>query len=411
MNTRKYDVAFYRFDQWPDSDSCWSLSTGPDGRIYAAACVELIDGSSVCLTRYNDRTDAIDYLLEMDRAVGDLRDSGRATQCKIHYSFAPDVRDGVLYMATHLSGPPKGEKAFSPWQSWYAEKMFRGAVLLAYDTGSDKVLRHNMFIPKQGCRCLCLDQEHNLLYALSYPLDHFIVHDLKTGESHDMGRIGSVNCQAIFLDRLNRALFADDQGYLVRYDHANRKLERLLLRLPHEHFQTGWHSVLYDAVASPDNECVYFIPWIADPHLIRYTPHKKGPGVMEDLGRLTQERDVTIPMNTYLNHCGGLVFGTDGQLYVVASKWEKDFPVPLGRDMPAYGSVLRIDPETGSRTEVARLKRPLPEGSGHYVSRGARDKKGNLFFGHVGSVPVGFFRMEMNAGKGEKHHLPLRMWG
>jgi len=411
MENRKYDTAFYRFNKWPDSDACWSLSTGPDGRIYAAACVEITPGSTVYLTRYNDQTNSIDYLLEMDKALGDPRDSGRATQCKIHYSFVPDSRNGILYMATHLSGPPKGRASFSPWHSWYGNEMFRGSVLLAYDTSADKALWHDLMIPKQGCRCLCFDQKHDLFYALSYPLDHFIVYDLATRESYDMGRIGSVNCQAIFLDRFNRAVFADDQGYLVRYDHTNRKLERLFLRLPHEHFQTGWHSVLYDAVASPDNERVYFITWIADSHLIRYTPQEKGPGILEDMGRLTQERDPTVPMSTYQNHCGGLVFGNDGMLYMVAAKWERDFPVPLTRDIPAYGSVLRIDPETGSRSEVAKLRRPSPEGSGHYVSRGARDRNGDIFFGHVGTVPVGFFKMKMNVEEGRDNHLPLRIWG
>jgi hypothetical protein len=32
-----YTSRWYQFTEHPESDSCWSLSTGPDGRIYAGA--------------------------------------------------------------------------------------------------------------------------------------------------------------------------------------------------------------------------------------------------------------------------------------------------------------------------------------------------------------------------------------
>jgi len=113
-----YPVAWHPFMFHPKSDSCWSLSVGPDGRIYAAACCEHSPGETVVPVRYNEETDAVEPLFEMDRVVDDPRDSGRATQCKIHYSFVPSMGDGVLYMATHLSGPPIDRPAYSPWMSW-----------------------------------------------------------------------------------------------------------------------------------------------------------------------------------------------------------------------------------------------------------------------------------------------------
>ena len=406
------DISFYRYDNWPKSDSCWSLSTGPDGRIYAAACVECTPGSAVCVTRYNEAKDAIDYILEVDKAVDAPRDSGRATQCKIHYGFAPSPRDGILYMATHLSGAPIGHKFYNPWYSWHRPEVFRGSALIAYDTASDKVLWYDTMLPKEGCRCLCYDDQRDWLYSLTYPRDHFVVYDLKTRTRRDVARIGSVNSQAIFLDARRRAYTADDQGYLVRFDPDRGRLETLPLRLPHEHFQTGWHSVLYDAVASPDHKYVWLVTWIADPHLIRYEPDAGPYGKIEDFGRLTQERDTTLPINTFINHAGGLVFGCDGMLYVVASRWREDNQSEgkQGRKLDGYGAVLRVDPQTGSREEVGRLLRPPPDGTGFYVSRAGRDRNGDLFFGNVGTTPVGFFRMRMNA-KRKDAHLPLRMWG
>src|SRR5580704_15493422 len=105
LDETPYPVKWYPFTGHPDSDTCWSLSVGPDGRIYAAACAESVPGGVVKPVRYNEQRDDLDYLFNLAEKVDDPGDSGRASQCKIHYSFAPSMHDGVLYMATHLSGP------------------------------------------------------------------------------------------------------------------------------------------------------------------------------------------------------------------------------------------------------------------------------------------------------------------
>jgi hypothetical protein len=104
-DSHPYKVRWYEFTEHPDSDTCWSLSVGPDGRIYASACAEGVPGGVVKVVRYNEKKDGLDYLFSLDEKVQDPGDSGRASQCKIHYSFAPSMHDGMLYMATHLSGP------------------------------------------------------------------------------------------------------------------------------------------------------------------------------------------------------------------------------------------------------------------------------------------------------------------
>ena len=189
-----FKAHWHQFTSHPNSDSCWSLSAGPDGRIYAAACSEHLPGERVILVRYDDERDSLEYLLEMDKAVDDPRESGRATQCKIHYSFAPSPSEGILYMATHLSGPPIDQPIYSPWLSWHdSGRCFRGSALLAFDTKKDEVLWWDTLFPKEGCRCLYLDEEQGLLYALSYPRDHLFVYDLEKRRARDLGRIGSVN--------------------------------------------------------------------------------------------------------------------------------------------------------------------------------------------------------------------------
>jgi hypothetical protein len=57
----EYGVHWYPFLEHPDSDTCWSLSVGPDGRVYAAACVEGVAGGVVKPVRYNEKQDGLDY--------------------------------------------------------------------------------------------------------------------------------------------------------------------------------------------------------------------------------------------------------------------------------------------------------------------------------------------------------------
>ena len=410
-----YPATWYPFDEHPNSDSCWSLSTGPDGRIYAAACCEHLPGETVKIIRYNEQTDAVGVLFDMDKMVDDPRDSGRATQCKIHYSFVPSTSDGVLYMATHLSGPPIDQPAYSPWRSWHdPERCFRGSALLAFDTRTDEVLWWDTLIPREGCRCLLHDEDRRLLYALSYPRDHLIVYDLETRRRRDLGRIGSVNSQVLFLDKKHRVWTTSDYGRLVRYDPEQDRIETSPCVLPHnEQFQTGWHSVLYDAVASPGGECIYAVTWIAHPRLMRIRPDEGNWGRVEDLGPATQDRDPTLPTCMGVDHCGGLVFAADGQLYYAASRWRDPEYNPLpdgGKDRE--GVVWRMNPETLEREEVALLERP--DGFAQYVPRGAVDHNGDLFFGHCagGAKPVGLFKVTLpDARKRPNAHLPIRMWG
>lgn len=409
----EYKVDWYQFTEHPDSDSCWSLSVGPDGRIYAAACAEGVPGGVVKLVRYNEEKDGLDYLFALDKVVDDPGDSGRATQCKIHYSFAPSTADGVLFMATHLSGPPIDQPAYSPWHSWHdPRRCFRGSALVAFDTKTDQVLWYDTLIPKEGCRCLLHDEERGLLYAISYPRDHFVIYDIKRRARRDVGRIGSVNAQVLFIDAQHRIYTSSDYGRLVRYDPQKDRLESSPYILPHHpEYQTGFHSVFYDAVASPDGQCIYAGTWIANPYLMRIWINEGEWPRVEDLGPTTQKRDLTIPMDTFQDHCGGLTFGGDGQLYYVASRWRDSVYNPMG---PGHkereGVVWRLDPTTLKREEVTRLVRP--DDFAQYVSRGAVDKHGNLFFGHVGKRPVGIFRVQVPARRRQENaHRPIRMWG
>jgi hypothetical protein len=410
-----YSCKFYPFTGTPDADSAWAVSTGPDGLIYAGACNEGAPGGVVKLYRYNEQTDVLDRLFDLGEKTNDPSDSGRATPCKIHYSFAPSLSDGIMYMATHLSASPIDLPTYSPWYSWHDPKRcFKGAALVAYDTKKNEIAWWDTMIPKEGSRCLAIDEEMGLLYSISYPRDHLIIYDIKKRTRRDVGRIGSVNGQCLFIDKKHRVYTTSDYGHLVRYTHEKDRIEISPYVLPFDNRQqTGWHEVFYDVVASPDRECVYASMWMPQPRLLRIWPHKGEWPEVEDLGKLTQEQDLTMPQNMFVDHCGGLTFGADGKLYFVASRWrdEKYNPYDASREA-REGVVWRLDPETLKKEEVALLKHQV--GTAQYVSRGAIDHNGDLFFGYINHMkkPAGIFKVTMPDDRKKKNaHLPIRIWG
>jgi hypothetical protein len=401
---------YHEFTERPLSDSCWSIQTGPDGRVYAACCTEHTGGETATVVRYDENADALEYLFDLDEATGDLRDSGRATQCKIHYSFVPDPERGLLHAATHLSGPPKGESSYNPWASWNdPQRAFRGAYLISFDTGNDVVTEARLMIPKEGCRCLAFDPERRVLYAVTYPRDHFVSYDLKTSVLTDHGRIGSINTQCIFLDRRGRAYLFDDSGRMLRFDPERQRLERLDHIFPHAWYQSPWHGVLYDAVQDPSEGAVYMIPWKGHPHLARFWPEDGPQGRLEDLGPITQDRDAREVMCVNLDHVGGLIWGPDRQLYLVRAAWTAEI---CGRHPKGEtrGELVRWNSTDRSWDVVGLLHSPV--GRDHYISRGALSARGCMVFGKILASPAGLYRVfPDDASVALKPSDYLRYWG
>ena len=415
-----HNVRFYPYDQVPVSDTTWSLHTGPDGRIYSSACSEGRGGVAVVVARYNDEQDALEYVLDAADIPQDPPSAGRAAQCKIHYGFAPSPREGILYAATHASAPGAGEHHFNVNADWGDErKAFLGSILMAYDTREERMLWSRVFIPREGCRCLAYDDERRQFYAVGWPRNHFLVYHLDSGELTDHGRIGSINPQAIWLDRIGRAYTTDDFGRILRYDPDADRLEETPLYLPRSEFASGWHHVVYDAVAAPDGESIFGVSWTVQPHLFRHWPMDGPDGRIEDLGAGTQaERNRHHPISFFQDHAGGLVFGADGMLYYVAARWDPSVTEARRRSdvdghliSLAQGIVMQLDPDTYERKEIAELDRG-DDKAAHYVSRGSMDRNGDLFFGNILAVPSGIFRVEMNCPEPPGvDGLNLRMWG
>jgi len=401
-------IRYFPFEKLPYTDTCWSLIEGPDERVYAAACCEFSSGGTAYVIRYDPRTEELDYVIDVADAVGQPPSNGRASQCKIHYSMVASD-DGILYGATHLSGPAITEIKYDPWGSFDDPlRSYVGARLFAYDIASEEVLWADTLIPWEGCRCLALDQERNRLYAVGYPRDHFYVYDLATHERRDLGRIGSVNPQAIWLDKRMRAYTLGDYGEMLVYDPETEKLLTTDIVAPHAPYQNGWHNVPYDVVQVPGKDEVIGVSWNADPYLFRFQPGEEaGTGQMEDLGPTRPGVDGTAPRGTNEDHAGGLVFAADGSLFFVQSLDVQE------KEHKVRGAMLkRMDLETRETSDMGWL-RDQDDNLINYISRAVRIGAEHLVMGIVGRLPTGIVHVVLDDDltKGP-HEQPLRRyWG
>ena len=387
------------FDALPVHDTNWGITTGRDGNVYIGVCGELTDGLSVFIVRYNPVTEQTEYMLEVGAALNEPADSGRAPICKLHYSMLPGS-DGLLYCATHYSGPPAGDAIWRPWHTWDDPKrMATGFHIFTYDPATEAVNDFGAMSPNEGCRALALAEKRKLLYGITWPRDRFFIFDLDRKQYRDLGRIGEVNPQCVWLDESENAYTVDDFGRVVKYCADEDKLTCLDARVPQDPDVATEERSVYDSVPALDGKSVYGVTWNlekiqASERLFRFNFND---GTVDDFGPACGANK--------LDHAGGMVFGDDGYLYYSCSRREPD------RRLAFRMYLFRMDPETGQKEEIG----PVDDGiyQSEYIAKATKDFAGNLYFADTNSRPTKMYiYTPEGAGKDFTPKWPLvRMWG
>ncbi len=366
------------FDGLPMHDSAWGLCTGADGMIYPVACGEGIGGLTAFILRYDPVKRRTEYLAETGPALGEPGNDGHATQSKIHYCILPGS-DGLLYCSTHASGPPCGHPSWSPWATWADPNVrFPGAHIFTCDPATGAVDDFGIGPLREGSRCLALDEKRRKLYGITWPRNHAYVYYLEERRYVDLGRIGEINPQAIWLDRDGNAYTTDDYGRFLRIDGATDEIVALKTQCPHRPHRRGWHNVPYDVVPAPDWSCVYGCDWGYESGLWRFDPYDGPDGRVDDLGQALGLPGMRQDLRMEYFNVRGLVFGADGKLYfTMRAPHEDRTPIHLAR----------LDVETLQREVVAILEFDDYE---PYVHAGATpDFYGNLYFAEAAHSPTG----------------------
>lgn len=400
-------VKIVDFTELPVHDTTWAMNAGPDGCAYVGACCEHRGGVAAVVVRYKpDGTR--EALIDMGEATGQPADNGRATQCKVHDALIVDD-DGIMYAATHLSGPPIGQMVYNPWGNWGDPHVsFAGATLAVYDIYKDEMVRTELLYPQEGCRCLALDKKRKKLYSCTYPLNHFHVWDIEKRTDTDYGRIGSVNPIVTWVDPDGNGYTCDDIGRVIRFDAEKQKLEELDQFVPHPAFQNGNHNVSYDIVACKDPSKVIGVVWNAFPHLWMYDMAYGSQGKMIDLGPVHQNVTGHEPNEINTSHVAGLAFGPDGLLYICGM-------TEIYPDGRSITHLHRMDIETGKMEDLGPLYDPDLDQSVWYVSRAMWISPNDLIGAVVGRTPTGVVHIHFDEGEIKNNNDPsfkkMRLWG
>lgn len=382
------------FDKLPEHDTCWAFIEGSDGKLYTGVCGEITGGLSAYVAGYDPLLNKMDYLVEMASAIGVPADNGQATHSKVHKCLLQD-NDGILYAATHCTGAPLGDWIWRPWNCWnHPQKYFSGSGIVSFKPDGEIVFSE-IFLPKQGSRCMALAQNRRKIYGMSYPKNHFFIYDIMTHKVTDKGRIGNINPQCVFTDKRENAYTSDDYGKLVKYDAERDELVETGIVIPHAGFRNGYHNTLYDVTPSPDGESVYGVTWTWGQRLFRYDFKRNE---LYDFGKAYGEEDTEWDHIIH-SHVGGLVFGEDGNLY---------FTVNIRSGNGSKPHLVRMDPQTGKRELLGTLE--ADGKAGDHISRGACGADGSLYFAEAGNTPTKLFKCTVDYPGAKKPRL-RRMWG
>lgn len=382
------------FSRLPEHDTCWSLIKGVDAKLYIGVCGEMTGGMSAYVASYDPVSEKITYLVEMASVLGVPTDNGQGSHSKVHYCLMQD-NDGTLYAATHCTGAPLGDWIWRPWNCWtHPQKQFSGSGLAAFRPDGE-LLFSEIFLPQEGSRCMALAPERRKIYGISYPRNHFFVYDLKKRELRDLGRIGSINPQCIFIDREENAYTTDDFGRIIKCLADKEELIDTGVQIPHAGFRNGYHNTLYDVTPAPDSKSVFGVTWAWGERLFRYDLEKNR---LYDYGKAYGEENDEWDHIIH-SHAGGLVFGTDGMLYFTANAESGGKSVP---------HLIKLNPSDGKRENLGILHHnQMPA---DHISRAAADDMGNLYFAETGNTPTKLFRYTPET-VGSVKMKSRRLWG
>jgi hypothetical protein len=280
-----------------------------DGRVYVGLNHH---GGGATVAVYDSVSDQMRNLGDVNRITG-YTNLQVEPQAKVHTQIC-EGPDGKIYFGTHLS-------AFYGFAKFTSPEAYPGGHWMVYDPKTDLLTDLGLAKKGNGLLTMTIDPFRERLYALTYPMAHFILYDIKSGNTRDMGRVQNWDAigRTLAVDDKGRIYGPREQGRLWRYDPQTDRIENLMIQLPQREVGVPVHRAHWEteqtwtAVAhSPDHKLIYFLE-TGSSYLVEYDPNDGPEGSMRLLDQLCADRylgqrDIPYAM---ISFC----LGTDNVIY------------------------------------------------------------------------------------------------
>ncbi|NND06714.1 MAG: hypothetical protein HKN87_10070 [Saprospiraceae bacterium] len=215
-------------------DTYNALSKVEDGRIFYVLCSDqkTIGGR---LYSFDPLDDSIEEIGDLSIFCGES-ESGAISQGKSHVPFFEI--NGVLYFGTHVGYYEEidGMERL-PQDTSDGVRLYLGGHFLSYDLQAGVVQDLGLVPHGEGILAMACDVERRRLYAITWPVGHFVSLDIDRGDIHDhgpiagageSGKVGSdyrVLCRSPFVEpESGRVYFTVAEGDIHYYDPAQNQL-------------------------------------------------------------------------------------------------------------------------------------------------------------------------------------------
>jgi streptogramin lyase len=174
--------------------------------------------------------------------VGEHRE-GLNTQGKIHAKIAV-ASDGKVYFATK-----QAHEVFGTRPEYEDPLGYPGGYLCVYDPATKQARSLGILKHREGLMGGVLDEARGQLYFRSEPKNHFLVYDLASGKTRDLGNVGAA-CRYMALDK-HGAVWIFGRGQTIcRYDPKSQLLDDVPIEIEGD----GDYTEPYVVLLGPDGK-------------------------------------------------------------------------------------------------------------------------------------------------------------
>ena len=212
----------YLLSQFESMDSAyWGMGSAANGIIYFSLCAHLPQKSATSFS-FNSVNKKITKLFSLSDTIA--TENGLMTQGKIHTPIYQGI-DGYLYFASHFSYPLGKYIPFIKYE---------GGHLFSLNPKTNEIFDLGIPMPNEGILSMVLDSKRMILYMLTAPSAYFLVYDIQSKHTHNLGRVfeqGSI-CRSLVVDDEGNVYGSLEPNKIFKFNKSKFILEYLNVILP-----------------------------------------------------------------------------------------------------------------------------------------------------------------------------------